>query len=72
MLKAYANSDISLETTAIFFQSNRNLKQGIDSVYVMVEFICMGLLDGKSQNRKLLPTVEFEPGPFDPLTKRSL
>ena len=33
-----------METVAIFFLSNKHLKQGISYVYVMVDFICMGLL----------------------------
>ena len=44
-LKAYMKSYIPLETAAIFFLANRFLKQGISSEYVMVDFICMGLLD---------------------------
>ena len=39
------NSYISLETAAIFFLANLFLKQGISSEYVMVDFICMGILD---------------------------
>ena len=39
-------SYIPLETAAIFFLANLFfLKQGICSEYVMVDFICMGLLD---------------------------
>ena len=41
MLKA----DKSLETTAIFYSSEPFLKQGISKVYVMVDFIRMGLLE---------------------------
>ena len=37
-------SYISLETAAMFF-ANLYLQQGISSEYVMVDFICMGLLD---------------------------
>ena len=44
LFKADMNSDILLQTTAIFFLTNFYLKQGIGSVYVMVDFICMGLL----------------------------
>ena len=37
------NSYIQLQTAAIFFfLSSLYLKQGIDSVYVMVGFICKG------------------------------
>ena len=39
------NSDIPLETAAIFILANLNFKQGISSEYVMVDFICMGLRD---------------------------
>ena len=41
------NGNISLETTAIFFLANLFLQQGtgISLEYVMVDFICMGLLD---------------------------
>ena len=38
--KANMNSYILLQTAAIFFLSILYLKQGIDSVYVMVGFIC--------------------------------
>ena len=41
-LKANMNSYIQLQTAAIFFLSSLYLKQGIDSVYVMVGFICKG------------------------------
>ena len=41
-IKANMNSYIQLQTAAIFFHSSLNLKQGIDSVYVMVGFICKG------------------------------
>ena len=40
--KANMNSYILLQTAAIFFLSSLYLKQGIDSVYVMVGFICKG------------------------------
>ena len=43
--KAYMKSYIPLETAAIYFLAKLYLKQGISSEYVMVEFICMGLLD---------------------------
>ena len=36
---------IKLETAAIFFLANLYLKQGITSEYVMIVFICMGLLE---------------------------
>ena len=45
LLKAYMKSYIPLETAAIFFLANLDLKQGISSEYVMVDVICMGLLD---------------------------
>ena len=38
-------SDIPLETAAIFFLASFDLKQGISSEYVMVNFICEGLLE---------------------------
>ena len=41
-LKANMNSYIQLQTAAIFFLSSLYLKQGIDSVYVMVGFTCKG------------------------------
>ena len=48
-IKAYVNSYITLETAAIFFQANLYLKQGssitISSENVVVDFICMGLLE---------------------------
>ena len=50
------NSDIQLETAAIFFLSNLYLKQDIGKVYVMVDFIWMGLpmLQGaRSKNYKV-------------------
>ena len=62
---------ILLQTVAIFFLSNLYLKQGIDSVYVMVDFICKGYLENSGspverelQNEKFLPNVGFEPGAF--------
>ena len=42
VFKANMNSYIQLQTAAIFFLSSLYLKQGIDSVYVMVGFICKG------------------------------
>ena len=44
LLKADMNSDIPLETAAVFL-ANFFLKRGIISEYVMVDFICMGSLD---------------------------
>ena len=38
-------SYIPLETAAIFFLANLFLKQALSSEYVMVDFICMVLLD---------------------------
>ena len=67
--KADIKSDILLHTAAIFFLSNLYLKQGIASLYVMVDFICKGYLElsgtrveRELQNEKVLPTVGFEPG----------
>ena len=49
--------------------SNLYLKQGIDLVYVMVDFICQGYLElietrveREVQNEKSLPSVGFQPG----------
>ena len=44
-VKANMNSDIQLETAAIFSLPTLYLKHGIGKVYVMVDFICMGLLE---------------------------
>ena len=44
-IKADLNSDIPLETAAIFFLVNLYLKQDISSENAMVDFIYMGLLD---------------------------
>ena len=48
---------IQLETAAIFFfLANLSLKQGINSEYVMVGFICMGLIDlrgAQTENYKM-------------------
>ena len=41
----YMNSDIPLETAAMFFVADLYLKQGFGWVYIMVYFIIMGLLD---------------------------
>ena len=41
-LKANMNSYILLQMAAVFFLSSLYLKQGIDSVYDMVGFICKG------------------------------
>ena len=38
-------SYILLQTEAIFFLSNLYVKQGIGSVYVMVDFICKDYLE---------------------------
>ena len=39
------NSDLPMETAVTFIFLNFFVKQGIRSVYVMVDLICMGLLD---------------------------
>ena len=44
-IKVYMNSDTPLEKAAIYFLPNFYLKQGISSEYVIVDFICMGILD---------------------------
>ena len=49
-------SYIPLETAAIFVLANFYVKQGISSEYVMVDFICMGLLDlwgARTENYKM-------------------
>ena len=69
VVKADMKSYKSLERAAIFYYSEPFLKQGISWVYVMVDFICMGLqelcgsrVEPELQNVKFLPTVGFEPG----------
>ena len=64
-------SYILLQTAAILFLSNLYLKQGISSVYVMVDFIYKGYIElswsrveREIQNEKFLPTVGFESGAF--------
>ena len=37
------SNGILLQTEAIFFLANLDLNQCIDEVYIMVDFICMGL-----------------------------
>ena len=55
---------------AILFLENLYLKQGIDYVYIMVDFICMGLLDlwgARTENNKMeisCPQLDSNPGPF--------
>ena len=64
-------SYIPLETavTVIFFLVNPFLKQGISSEYIMVDFICMGLLDllgTQTENYKMklpCPQWDSDPGP---------
>ena len=70
-IQADMKSDILLHMASIFFLSNLYPKQGIGSVYVMVDFICKGYLEligtrveRELQNEKFLLTVGFEPGPF--------
>ena len=59
-------SYIPLETAAIFFPANFFLKQGISSEYVMVDFICMGILGlqgAQTENykmKKFLPIAGIE------------
>ena len=43
--KAKVTRYIPLETAAIFFLANLYLKQGIGLVYVIVDLICMGILE---------------------------
>ena len=50
------NSDIPLEMAAVFFLANLYLKHGIGLVYVMVDFICIGLIDlwvARTKNYKI-------------------
>ena len=65
------NSYISLETATIFFLVTLFLQQGISSEYVMVDFICMGLLEMWAaqteyilHNEKVLHTLGFKHGTF--------
>ena len=54
---------------AIFVQANLDPKHGISSEYVMVDFICMGLLDllgALTENYKMknaCPQLDSNPGP---------
>ena len=60
-------SYIPLETAAIFFLANVYLKQSISSEYVMVDFICMGLLDMRgvpTENYKMKNSYQ----PWDSIT----
>ena len=60
---------IPLETTAIFFLSNFDLKQGIGYVYVMVDFIGMGYLGlqgAKTENYKMKNTSQRRNRTHDP------
>ena len=65
------NSDIQLETAAIFFLSNFYLKQCISRVYIIVDFIWMSLLElqgtrsEKLQNEKFLLTRDSNSRPLD-------
>ena len=56
LFKADMKRYIPLETAAIFILAKLFLKQGISSEYVMVDFICMGLLDmwgAQTENYKM-------------------
>ena len=49
-------SYIPLKTAAIFFLTNLLLKQGMSTEYVIVDFICMGILGlqgAKTENYKM-------------------
>ena len=67
-IKADMNIYISLESAAIFFLENLFLQQGISSEYVMVDFICMVLLDlcgARTENYKMknyCPQWDSNPG----------
>ena len=66
------NSGIPLQTTAIFFLVNIYIKQGISLEYVMVDFICMGLLDLWTENYKMKSLSHSAIRTRDlPLTKRT-
>ena len=59
LFKANVNSDKPLQTAAIFFSDEFNLKQGIGKVHVMVDFIYMGFLklqgsEARFTKRKIL------------------
>ena len=62
-------SYIPLDTIAIFSLANLSLKQAISSDLVMVDFICMSLLDlwgTRPENYKIkhsCPPWDFNPGP---------
>ena len=62
--KAKMNSDIQLQTTAICFLAILCLKQDICKGYIMVDFICIGLLELQGapefQNDEFLPTSGLE------------
>ena len=45
LLQMESCEKLYLQTAAIFFLSKLYLKQGIGSVYVMVDFICKGYLE---------------------------
>ena len=68
--KTYTNSDIPLETSAIIFVANLDLKPGISSEYVMVDFICEVLLELRGtliENYKIknsCPQRDSNPVPF--------
>ena len=64
-------SYILLPRQPYFFLSTLYLKQGIGSVYIMVDIICKDCLERSVtrvertlQNEKFLLTVGFEPGAF--------
>ena len=70
-LKADMNSDLTLQTATKFFYRTFFSNSEYWLCYVMVDFICNGLLQLQGtrvkrelQNEKILPTVEFEPGIF--------
>ena len=68
-------SHIPLETAAIFLSDFFFLKQGISSEYVMVDFICIGLLDlwgARTENYKMKSLSHSGIRTRDlPLTKRT-
>ena len=60
---------IRLKTAAIFFLANLDLKQGISSEYVLVDYICMGILDqwgARTENYRIKSSCQqwdSNPGP---------
>ena len=76
MFKADMKTYIPLETAAISFLANLFLKQDISSEYVMVDFICMGLLalfGTRTENYRMKYSCPqwIQPGTFRPQGERA-